>query len=82
MRFFISFRSIVVLNPAFPSWKMLVFVILLTMLGTSQRLAFVPQINTVLLLGAPMLPTWWVKSSTYLQSEWFLSYFIICTQNC
>jgi hypothetical protein len=28
------------------------------MLGTSQRLTFVPQINTVLLLGAPMLPTW------------------------
>jgi hypothetical protein len=24
------------------------------MVGTSQRLVFVPQINTVLLLGAPM----------------------------
>jgi hypothetical protein len=28
--------------------------------------------NTVLLLGAPMLPTWWVNISTYLQSERFL----------
>jgi hypothetical protein len=28
---------------------------LLAMLGTSQRLAFVPLTNTVLLLGAPML---------------------------
>jgi hypothetical protein len=26
---------------------------------TSQRLAFVPLTNTVLLLGAPMQPTWW-----------------------
>jgi hypothetical protein len=42
------------------------------MFGTSQRLAFVPQINTVLLLGAPMQPTWWVKILTYLQSEQFL----------
>jgi hypothetical protein len=62
----------VVLNPALPSWKMLAFVSLLAMLGTSQRLAFVPQINTVFLLGAPMLPTWWVKILTYLQSERFL----------
>jgi hypothetical protein len=30
-------------------------------------------IITVLLLGAPMLPTRWVKISTYLQSETFLS---------
>jgi hypothetical protein len=30
-------------------------------------LVFVPLINTVLLLGAPMLPTRWVKISTYLQ---------------
>jgi hypothetical protein len=44
------------------------------MLGASQRLAFVPQTNTVL-LGAPMLPTRWVKISTYLQSERF--FFII-----
>jgi hypothetical protein len=33
----------------------------------------VPLIDTVLLLGAPMLPTRWVKISTYLQSETFLS---------
>jgi hypothetical protein len=47
------FRSIVTLT--LPSWKMLVFVFLLEMLGTSQRLVFLPQINTVLLLGAPMV---------------------------
>jgi hypothetical protein len=35
-------------------------------------LVFVPLINTVLLLGVPMLPTRWVKISTYLQSEPFL----------
>jgi hypothetical protein len=62
----------VALNPALPCWKMLVFVSLLAMLGTSQRLAFVPLTNTVLLLGAPMQTTWWVKISTYLQSERFL----------
>jgi hypothetical protein len=45
---------------------------LLAMFGTSQRLAFVPLTNTALLLGAPMQPTWWVKISTYLQSERFL----------
>jgi hypothetical protein len=54
------------------SWKMLVFVSLLAMLGTSQHLVFVPLTNTVLLLGAPMQPTWWVKILTYLQSERFL----------
>jgi hypothetical protein len=42
------------------------------MLGTSQRLAFLPQINTVLLVGAPMLLTRWVKILTYLQAERFL----------
>jgi hypothetical protein len=57
---------------ALPSGKMLVFVFLLAMLRTSQSLAFLPQINTVLLLGASMLPTWWVKILTYLQSERFL----------
>jgi hypothetical protein len=41
--------------------------------GTSHCLVFVPLINTVLLLGAPVLPTRWVKISTYLQSEPFLS---------
>jgi hypothetical protein len=38
----------------------------------SQSLVFVPLINTVLLLGAPMLPTWRVKIWTYLQSKPFL----------
>jgi hypothetical protein len=34
---------------------------------------YVPLINTVLLLGAPMLPMRWVKISTYLHLEPFLS---------
>ncbi|PNF14253.1 hypothetical protein B7P43_G12199 [Cryptotermes secundus] len=33
---------------------------------------FVPQKDTVPLLGAPLLPTWWVKILTYLQMEGFL----------
>jgi hypothetical protein len=60
------------LNPEFSSRKMLVFLSLLAMLGTYQRLAFVPLTNTTLLLGAPMQPTRWVKILTYLQSERFL----------
>jgi hypothetical protein len=48
--------------------KMLSTLLLLLLL-----FVFVPLINTVLLLGVPMLPTWWVKVSTYLQSEPFLS---------
>jgi hypothetical protein len=63
----------VALNHALPSWEMLVFVSLLAMFGTSQRLAFAPLTNTILRLGAPMQPTRWVKISTYLQSERFLS---------
>jgi hypothetical protein len=68
-RFF--FRPIVASNPALSPRKMSVFVFLLAMLETYQRLAFVPQINTVLLLGAPILPTWWVNILTYLQSKRF-----------
>jgi hypothetical protein len=67
-----SFASIVTLILHF-SWKMLVFVFLLATFGTSQRLVFVRLTNTVLLLGAPMLPTRWVKISKYLRSERFLS---------
>jgi hypothetical protein len=52
---------------------MLDFVFPLAMLGTYPNLVFVPRINTVLLLGAPMLPTRWVMISTYLQLEPFLS---------
>ncbi|PNF22317.1 hypothetical protein B7P43_G02928 [Cryptotermes secundus] len=62
-----------VLNPALLFWKMLAFVFLPAILRTSHCLVFVPLINTVLLLGAPMLPMRWVKISTYLQSEQFLS---------
>jgi hypothetical protein len=39
------FRSIVALNLALLSWRMLDFVFLLAMLGTSQRLVFVPLIT-------------------------------------
>jgi hypothetical protein len=56
---------LLLLNPTLPSWKMLVFIALLAMLETAQRLDFVPQINT-LLLGTPMLPAWWVKILTYI----------------
>jgi hypothetical protein len=66
-------RSIVALNPTLPSWKMSVFVFMLAMLRTSQSLVFVPLINTVLLLGAPVLPMWRIKISTYSKSERFLS---------
>jgi hypothetical protein len=67
------FRSTVALNPALPFWKMLGFVFHPAILGTSNCLELVPLINTVLLLGAPMLSTPSVKISTYFQSETFLS---------
>jgi hypothetical protein len=54
----------------------LVFVFLVALLGTSRCLVFVPLTNTALLLGTPMLPTRWVKVSTYLQSERFISIII------
>jgi hypothetical protein len=73
LMYFFLFRPIVALSPAPPSWKMLVFVSLLAVFGTSQRLASVPLTNTVLLLSAPMQSMRWVKISTYLRSEWFLS---------
>jgi hypothetical protein len=46
MHFFL-FRSVVALNPALPSWKIIVFVFLHAMLGSSQYLVFVPLINTI-----------------------------------
>jgi hypothetical protein len=46
--------------------------IVAAILGTSHCLVYVLLTNTVL-LGAPMLPTRWVKMLTYLQSETFLS---------
>jgi hypothetical protein len=45
--------------------------------GTSHCLVFVPLIRTVLLLGAPMLSTRWVKIPTCLQSGPFLSIIFI-----
>jgi hypothetical protein len=72
MHFFLL-RSIMALNTGLPFWKILAFVFLPAILGTSNCLVFVYLINTVLLLSAPVLPTWWVKISTYLRSETFLS---------
>ncbi|PNF15180.1 hypothetical protein B7P43_G14670 [Cryptotermes secundus] len=69
---FFLFRSFV-LNPALLFWKMLAFVFVPAILWTSHCLMFVPLTSTVPLLGAPMLPTRWVKISTYLKSEQFLS---------
>jgi hypothetical protein len=64
-------RCIAALYLALRFWKILAFAFLPAILGTSQCLVFVPPINSVLLLGAPMLSTRWVKISTYLQSERF-----------
>jgi hypothetical protein len=41
--------STLALNPALPFWKILLFVFLLAMLGTSQRLMLVPLINKIFL---------------------------------
>jgi hypothetical protein len=67
------FRPIMASYLALLFWKMLPFVSLPAILGTSHCLMFVPVINTALLLRAPMLPTRWANISTYLQSEPFLS---------
>jgi hypothetical protein len=65
--------SIVASNPALPTSKMLALVFPPAILGTSHCLELVPLTNTVLQLGGPMLPKCWVKISTYLQWEPFLS---------
>jgi hypothetical protein len=65
------FRSIAALNPALPFWKMLAFVFLLAILGHCLCIDLIFLINTVLLLGAPMLPTWWVKILAYMQLQQF-----------
>jgi hypothetical protein len=69
-------RSIVALNPALLFWKMLDCVFLPAISGP-YSLVFSPLINTALLLGEPTLPAGWVKISTYLQSEPFLSIIFI-----
>jgi hypothetical protein len=51
---------------------MLAFVFLPAISVDSRCSALVPLTNTVLLLGAPMLPTWRVMISTYLHLEPFL----------
>jgi hypothetical protein len=51
---------------------MLAFVFLPAISGDFRCYVLVSLTNTVLLLGAPMLPTWWVKISTYLHLELFL----------
>jgi hypothetical protein len=45
------FRSVVVLDPSLPFWKIIALVFLPAVFGTSNCLVFVPLINTVLLLG-------------------------------
>jgi hypothetical protein len=70
---FFFLKSIVTLKPARLFWKMLAFVFLPSIIGTSHSLVFVPLINTAILFGAPMLPTQWVKISIYFQSEPFPS---------
>jgi hypothetical protein len=70
---FSLFKSIVEINRALPFWKILAYVFLLVILGTSHCSGFVRLINTVLLLDAPSLPTRWVNISTYLRLEQSLS---------
>jgi hypothetical protein len=51
-------------------YKMLSFLLLPTTSEPYHCCLLVPLTNTVLLLGAPVLPTWrWVKISTYLHLE-------------
>jgi hypothetical protein len=71
LRHFSLFRSIVALNLVLPFWKILALVFLPAVSGNSHCFVLVPLTNTVLLLGAPMLPTWWVKISTYLHLKLF-----------
>jgi hypothetical protein len=66
------FRPNVASNLAPPFSKMFAFMFLPAISGNSHCCALVPLINTVLLLGAPMLPTWWVNISRYLHLEPFL----------
>jgi hypothetical protein len=53
---FSTFGYIGALISVLPTWKILVFVFLLKLLGTYQCLVFVLQVNIVLLLSVPMLP--------------------------
>jgi hypothetical protein len=51
---------------------MLAFVFLSAISGNSLCSMLVLLTNSVLLLGLPMLRTWWVKAWTYLHLEPFL----------
>jgi hypothetical protein len=73
----ILFSCILFLYPALRFWKTLAFVLLPAFLGTSYCLVIDPLINTVLLLGSPMLPTQSLEISTYLQSGPFLTIIFI-----
>jgi hypothetical protein len=55
------------LNPALSSWNILVYVTPIAMSETLPCWMFVP------LLGAPVLPTWWLQKSMYLKWKQFPS---------
>jgi hypothetical protein len=57
------------------------FMFLPTILGISYYLVFVLLINTVLLLGAPMLPTRWVNILTICNRSSFAEIFILMNVN-
>jgi hypothetical protein len=65
-------RSTMALKPALPFWKILNFMFLQAIVGTSHCLVFVPLINPIPVFGAPVLSTLWVNIRTYLRSEPFL----------
>jgi hypothetical protein len=54
-----SYKPIVVLNLALPSWKWFTSVFIIVMLGTSSHSAYVPQTINALLLDVPMPPKRW-----------------------
>jgi hypothetical protein len=60
------FAATAALNLALPFQKILAIVFLTAISGSSHSSALVPLTNTVLLLGAPVLPTWWLNISIYL----------------
>jgi hypothetical protein len=59
-------------NYQITSTSLFFIIIIIIISGDSRSSALVRLTNTVLLLGAHMLPTWWVKISTYLHLELFL----------
>jgi hypothetical protein len=60
-------RNIVALNPDIFCWIIIVYLSPYAMSGTLPCLMFVP------LLGAPVLPKWWLRKSMYLKWKQFPS---------